>query len=117
MAAIELTVLDNAELQISVSNKVEFEDIASKEFFDERHYLDELMDNARYTGNDWHCLYDIGLTEVPAIGQGAIYPAEEEDETDGYPIDYENLWYFNDYLIKSFMEILQKDGKVIFTRH
>jgi hypothetical protein len=114
--AIELTVLDNGNLEIAIVDKEEFETIIAREFNDERAYLAELMDNSRYIGNDWHCACDIGLTEAPAIGQGAIYP-EVENENDGLPEDYENLWYFPDYMIKSYLEILEKEGKVVFTAH
>jgi hypothetical protein len=74
------------------------------------------MDRARYIGNDWDCLYNIGLTEAPAIGQGLIY-AEEEDDFNGIPVDCENLWYFPDYAILSYLEILKEERKIIFTGH
>jgi hypothetical protein len=114
--AIKLNILDNGDLKIAVDDKEDFENILAREFNDERIYLYDLMDNARYIGNDWYCPSCIGLTEAPAIGQGAIYP-EDENENDGLPVDYENLWYFTDYMIKSYLEILEKDGKVIFTGH
>jgi hypothetical protein len=104
------------ETLYSVHGDEEFENILSRGFHDERDYLSELMENARYTGNDWHCAYNIGLTEAPAIGQGAVYPEEDKD-FDGAPTDYENLWYFPGYMIKSYLEVLEKDGKVIFTGH
>jgi hypothetical protein len=113
--AIKLNLLANGDLEIAVNDREEFEDILRQEFHDERDYLYNLMDNARYTGNDWYCAYNIGLTEAPAIGQGAIYP--EEESFDGLPADYENLWYFPDYMIKSYLEILEKEGKIIFTGH
>jgi hypothetical protein len=112
--AIELTVLDNDNLEIAIVDREEFQTIIAREFNGERACLYDLMDNSRYIGNDWHCLYDIGLTEAPAIGQGAIYP---KDENDGLSTDYENLWYFPDYMIKSYLEILEKEGKVVFIAH
>jgi hypothetical protein len=111
-----ITIQENGHLVITITGKDEFDAIVEREFQDERDYLCELMEAARYIGNDWHCLYDIGFTEVPAIGQGAIY-SEDEEENDGFPVDYENLWYFGEYMLKSYIEILQKEGKVIFTGH
>lgn len=114
--AIELTILGNGNLEITVSNKEEFEEIISKEFQDERHYLAELLENSRYIGNDWYCPYEIGLSEAPAIGQGAIH-LEEENENDGQPVDYENVWFYEPYQIRSYIEKLQTEGKVIFMAH
>jgi hypothetical protein len=115
-AAIELAVLDNGNLEIAIVDREEFEVIIAREFDDERACLYDLMDNSRYIGNDWHCLYEIGLTEAPAIGQGAVYP-ENENENDGLPVNYENFWYFPDYMILSYLEVLEKEGKVVFTGH
>jgi hypothetical protein len=112
---IKLTILSNGDLEIAVDDREEFEDILLREFNDERHYLLELMDSAGYIGNDWDCLFDIGLTEMPAIGQGAIYP--EDEDFDGQPIDCENLWYFPEYMLSSYLEILKEEGKIIFTGH
>jgi hypothetical protein len=113
--AIELTVQENGDLLITVVNREEFEAIVEREYQDERGYLAEMLDNSRYIGNDWHCPYEIGLTEAPAIGQGAVYP--EDENCDDSPADYENLWYFGDYMIKSYIEILQNEGQIIFTAH
>jgi hypothetical protein len=113
---IKLNVLPNGDLEIVVDDKEEFEDILLREFDDERHYLSELMNRAGYIGNDWDCPYNIGLTEAPAIGQGLIYP-EEEHDFDGVAVDWENLWYFPDYMIHSYLDILEKEGKVIFDGH
>jgi hypothetical protein len=113
---IKLNVLPDGDLEISVGDREIFEDILSYEFKDERHYLLELMDCAGYIGNDWDCPYNIGLTEAPAIGQGIIYP-EEDDDFDGIADDWENLWYFPDYMLSSYLEILKEEGKIIFTGH
>jgi hypothetical protein len=112
---IKLNILEDGDLEIAVANKQEFENIANKKFHDERAYLAELMEDARYIGNDWWCAWNIGLTESPAIGQGAIFP--EDENYDGEPMDYENLWYFPDYSTKSYLEILQTEGKIVFTGH
>ena len=116
--AINLNILNNGDLEITVNDREEFESVLQREYQDERAYLSDLMDNARYIGNDWHCPSCIGLTEAPAIGQGAIYSENEDDNfNDGLPVDYENLWYFSDYMILSYLEILTIEGKVIFTGH
>jgi hypothetical protein len=113
--SIELSILDNGDLEIAVSNREEFEEIINKKFHDERAYLAELMENSKYIGNDWWCACNIGLTESPAIAQGAIYP--EDENYDGEPTDYENLWYFPGYALTSYLEILQTEGKIVFTGH
>jgi hypothetical protein len=114
--AIKLRILDNGDLEIAVGDREEFEAILARDFNDERAYLAEMLDSARYLGNDWHCACNIGLTEAPAIGQGAVYPENDRD-FDGIPIDYENLWYYPCYMILSYMEILNTEGKIIFTGH
>lgn len=116
MSVVKLQLTDNADLCIKVIDKEDFESIVSKKFTDERHYLAEFMEDSRYIGNDWHCLYEIGLTEAPAIGQGAIYGDESEDFYESVT-DYENLWYFPDYMLCSFVEVLKEKGEVIFKRH
>ena len=116
MAAINFTILDSGNLRLSVKDRETFEDIVSKEYYDERHYLADFMEDARLIGNDWDCLYDVGMTETPAIGQGLIY-CEDENDNDGYPVDFGNLWYFPDYMIYSYIGILREKGEIIFTRH
>ncbi|MDR1715400.1 MAG: hypothetical protein LBS20_06110 [Prevotella sp.] len=76
-----------------------------------------MMEDSGYIGNDWDCLYNIGLTEAPVIGQGAIYPEDGDNSHDGYPVNYENLWYFEDYMLRDYIELLRKEGYVDFTRH
>ncbi len=110
MSAIKFTVLDNTDLRITIDNRNDFLDILSRRYCDERHYLSDMMDDSGYTGNDWDCLYNIGLTEAPAVGQGAIYPKEGK-ENDGYPIDYKNCWYFENYMLHDYIEILQKTAE------
>jgi hypothetical protein len=115
MAAIKLILLDNLNLRISIENEDDFKDIISRKYSDERHFLADMMDESGYIGNNWECCYEIGLTEAPAIAEGLIY--SEKDDNDGYPIDYENLWYFGDYMTVSFIEVLKIQRFVDFTAH
>jgi len=117
MASIKFTVLDNTNLRLSIDNQSDFIDVLSRNYVDERHFLADMMEDSGYIGNDWDCLYNIGMTECPAIGQGAIYPDNEEEDNDGYPIDYENLWFFGDYMILDYLAIIKENGFVDFKRH
>ena len=108
---IELTELKNGNLKISVSDKEEFENLLSREFTDERHYLVEMLDSGRYIGNDWEAPFNLGLTEVPAIAYGLQYDEEGELE------DMEKLWTFDNYMIDSYLEELKNTGEVEFILH
>ena len=108
---IQLTVIDNGDLEIKIIDEEDFQDLLKKEFNDERHYLLEMMDSGRYIGNDWDVPFDLGLTEIPAIGNGI-----EWDEEEGYPQQFENLWGYTDYMLKSFLDELEINGTVIFSK-
>jgi hypothetical protein len=109
---INLKELENGDLEISVTDKEEFEELLCKVAPDERCYLWDMLENARYAGNNWYAPMDLGLTEVPAVAYGALY----EDDGSEEPNDYEKLWSYNNYMITSYLEELQENGKVVFTR-
>lgn len=74
--------------------------------------LTDLLDASGYLGNGY--VETTGaLTEAPILAYGAIY---SEDEEIDIPIDYEKVWYYSDYQIKSFAEELLNEGKVIFKK-
>ena len=110
---IKLNILPNADLEIELLDREEFEELFNKGFQDERHYLSEMLESGRYIGNDWHVPYDLGLTEVPAIGNGACY---NEDEGDDTIADYDFLWGYPNYMLSSFLDELKENGKVVFTK-
>lgn len=110
---IELIELDNGDLEILVTDKEEFENLLTREFNDERHYLLEMVDSGRYLGNDWHVPFDLQMTEMPAIGYGGICLSDEAEE-ENWPDDYEKLWGYDNYMITSYLDELKENGKVIF---
>lgn len=74
--------------------------------------LTDLLDASGYLGNNW-CETTGALTEAPILAYGLIY---DEDEEIDEPIDYEKVWYYSEYQIKSFAEELLNEGKVIFKK-
>jgi hypothetical protein len=115
---VELTELENGNLLISVVNPGELVDILEKADeggYNEQAILYDLLESAGYFGNDWHTAFEIGLTDAPAIGYGAIY-----EDPDGVhseePCNYEKIWYFPSYEVDSFLDILQAEGSVIFKK-
>jgi len=110
---IELIEQPNGNLLIKVVDKQEFSELMQGSFAnDERYMLCEMLEAARYLGNDWHVPFELGLTEVPAIGYGASYINDESIEPD----NYEKLWIFSDYMVVSFLDELLEKGEVIFNR-
>lgn len=74
--------------------------------------LTDLLDASGYFGNNW--FETIGcLSNAPIVAYGAIY---DEDEEIDMAIDYEKIWYYEPYQIKSFAEELLNEGKVIFKK-
>lgn len=79
---------------------------------DEAH---DLLEGARYNGNGWSCVYD----QVACYGGPAIAKDAEIDD-DGRMVDAEELYYYTDYNITSWKEVLLQNGWVSFqksTRH
>lgn len=74
--------------------------------------LTDLLDASGYLGNGF-VETTVCLTDAPILAYGAVY---DEDEEIDMPIDYEKIWYYSDYQIKSFAEELLTKGKVIFKR-
>lgn len=74
----------------------------------------DMLDSARYLGNDWHAPQSIGLTDAPSIAHGAIYNDTENDEVGAE--DYEQIWYYPYYMVKSFAEELLNEGRVVFKK-
>ena len=97
------------------------EELEALQHLSEDNILWEMMEGSRYIGNDWYCNQIIGLTEAPNICKGAIYYNEIPNEySDSHtrcvelPIDFEKVWYYPDYMIKSFVEEILEKGEVKF---
>lgn len=119
---IKLTEIQNGDLEITITDKEEFQELIGK-INDAKfncgniddYFLCEAMDIARYIGNDWYCCVTLGLTEVPNICQGSIHD-DVEDNTGGSIVDYEKIWYYGNYMITSFVNELIEKGFTTFTR-
>lgn len=115
---IKLTELNNGDLEISVTDKEEF-DYELERFKDlcEDDVLHELLESGRYMGNNWFVGIYVGLTDSPTIAYGI---GEEESEKAGEDVwmntTYEKAWYYPDYMVKSFLDELVEIGKTIFTK-
>jgi hypothetical protein len=105
----------NSSLVISVKkdNPDSIEEIqeAINKYPDERVALNSLMDQAGYIGNDWYCLFNVGLTEAPVVAYGAT----QYDE-DGYPIDFESIYYYGNYMLENCLEYLIENRSVEFKK-
>ena len=74
--------------------------------------LTDLLDASNYFGNGY--VETTGaLTEMPLIGWMPIY---SDDEDIDFPIDYEKVYGYEEYQIKSFAQELLKQGRVIFKK-
>lgn len=109
MIQLNITIGGNLCIELDKNCKKELKELIENSR-DERDLLTTLLDDSGYIGNDWYSLYDVGLTEAPIVAYGSW------SEDDGETMDYEQMWIFNDYMIKSFAEILLKDKKVIFKK-
>lgn len=109
---INLTELENGNLLIEIVDKEDFAELLDKGYSDERHPLLDMLESARYLGNDWDAPCNLALTKMPLITYGVIYDSEDSDSPD----DYEKYWGFPNYMIYSYLQILKDDGKVIFTK-
>jgi hypothetical protein len=107
---LDLIELENGNLKIVVTNKEELQDVIDREQ-DERDALFDMLERTGFIGNNWGVIYEAGLTEAPAIGYDLSYA------DDGELDDVEKLWFYNDYMVTSYLEKLKEDGFVIFTAH
>ena len=107
---VTLVKLENGNLKIVLSDKDELIDLRAKPLFDNG-LLGEILETSRYIGNDWHVPKCIGLTEAPAIGYGQIQDENDENE---FSDDYEKVWFYPDYMISDFSEVLLNENEVIF---
>ena len=107
---VELKELENGNLQIIVTDKEELQDVIDRQQ-DERDALFDILERTRLIGNNWGVVFEGGLTEAPIIGYGL----DIDDE--GNIAGCEKVWYFNNYMIESYLETLKETGSVIFTGH
>ena len=106
---ITLKKLPNKNLLILLNDKEELGEMlkTKKEIF-----IADLLETANYIGNGWEELQpeDIGaLTEAPIIAEDV---SRNEDTNEIENIG--SIWWFPDYMIKDWIEILYNNGKVEF---
>ena len=77
-------------------------------------YFEDIQSNSEYTYV--HDLGEIGLglTSAPGIIKGYYFGDDGNLTCDDE--DYCEVYYFDNYQIESFTDILKKDGKVFFTK-
>lgn len=118
---IELNILPDGNLKITLLDKAEFLDYfdisineETKEIRFNNGYpsVGDVLEASRYLGNNWYdCTDLVGLTDSPIIG----YDVEIADNGK-YIITNEGtkLWWFPDYTIKYEWEVLLNEGSIIF---
>jgi hypothetical protein len=73
--------------------------------------VSELLDASGYLGNGWDDVTNhIGLTEAPAIAFMA------DINPNGEYFDWEDMWYFSNYMLENPFETLLIEGRVVFTK-
>lgn len=107
---VNLVELESGNLQIIIKDREELQDVIDRGQ-DERDALFDILERTGLIGNGWGVIFEAGLTEAPVIG----YDLDIDD--DGEIVSAEKLWYYNEYMVKSYLTQLMEDGYVIFTAH
>lgn len=112
---VEFTILPNGNLEVSISDaetRMEFADRAGQ--VGELSALVEFSE--AYWTNSSFWPFDagaanpfVGLTDAPCIAEGHTINDNGECEIIG------RLWWFPDYMVKSFAEEIIQTGKTVFT--
>ena len=106
---VNLVELENGNLKIELTDREELLDVMDRGQ-DERDALYDILERTGLIGNNWAVIFEGGLTEAPIIGF-------DFDVDDNGAIDAEKVWYYNEYMVKSYLEELKEHGFVIFTGH
>lgn len=116
-----LTQLENGDLELTLdaADENETDDLKSEisEMQEKKDDLSILIEGTEsYWTNGSFQPFDagqgnpfVGLTESPCIAESMGYDDNGDAEIEG------EFWYFGDYMIESFLDILKEKGKVIFT--
>lgn len=107
---VELKELENGNLQLILTDKEELQNVIDRGQ-DERDALYDILERTGLIGNNWSAVFEGGLTEAPIIGFGL------DIDDDGKINGCEKIWYFNNYMIESYLETLKDTGSVIFKGH
>jgi hypothetical protein len=110
MKMVELNKLENGNLQIELTDAELLFDYFDQ---DKRPSVFDILEDSRYIGNGWSDETDNVsgfLTSSPIIAEGADHNEE------GFCVDAENFWYFDNYMIEDEWETLLNEGSVIFTK-
>lgn len=109
---ITITVKENGiVITLTPEGKTELEDIGIEE-----NKFGDLIDDIQ--GNSsWRYIHDLGqggfgLTEA----QGFIYGYDLADDGEYLETEDSSLYYYNEYMLNDFVEILYKNGSVFFNK-
>lgn len=119
------TIAENEYVKLSMAGKnlvIELADDIDREDFD------DMVKNSRFGDDAFYDMFDTiransdleyvenlgdvgaGITEAPGIVQGASMDRNGQMKI----TKRTKIWYYDDYAINSFVEQLQKHGKVVF---
>jgi len=106
---VTLEIISNGNLKITLIEK----DAFLEEFPSLYPSVGDLLEAARYLGNNWFDLTDlVGLTGSPIIG----FDVSFEENTDKLLLDNAKVWWFPNYQVENPFETLVNEGEVIFTK-
>lgn len=120
---IELNILPDGNLKITLLDKAEFLDYFDISINEETKEIQfnngypsvrDVLEASGYIGNNWYdCTDLIGLTSSPIIGYDV-----EIDDNGKYIFTNEDtkLWWFPNYQIENEWKTLLNNGSVIFTQ-
>jgi hypothetical protein len=111
---MNIEILENGNLKLSLESDDDIEKLKSDYG---KYYNWAIADFLEpYSCNGGYVFFEagdgnpfVGLTDAPCIAEQLDYLDDGTIEIIG------NFWYYDDYMIKSFIEELLEDGKVIFT--
>ena len=107
---VNLIELESGNLKVELTDIDELTDVISRGQ-DERDALFDMLERTGLIGNGWSVPFNVGLTETPAIA----YMGDYNDE--GNLVDAEKLWYYNQYMVKAYLDELRCVGFVVFRKH
>jgi hypothetical protein len=108
---VRLEKLGNGNLKIVLTDKEELLNVIDRKQ-DERDALYDMLERSGLTKNGWWgVIFNAGLTEAPTVGEDVFCDADSGN------VNAENIWYYNEYMIKDYLSELKENGYVIFTAH
>jgi len=107
MIQLNITIGGNLEIALEKGRKEDLKELIEKASNTDL-ILGDLLEAGNYTGNNWFEVTGV-LTEAPIIAFGMKFD-------DGVMDGFDKTWFYPDYMISSFAEILLKEKRVIFKK-